>query len=68
MHPVHMKKVNSDVAYDHIRKKILSGEFPPGYALMTEALSADIQVSRTPVREALHKLKAEGLVSISPRL
>lgn len=63
-----MKKVNSDVAYDFIRKKILSGEFPPGYALMTEALSVDIQVSRTPVREALHKLKAEGLVSISPRL
>lgn len=68
MHPAHMKKVNSDVAYDYIRKKILNGEFPPGYALMTEALSADIQVSRTPVREALHKLKAEGLVSISPRL
>jgi DNA-binding GntR family transcriptional regulator len=63
-----MKKVNSDVAYDYIRKKILGGEFPPGFALMTEALSAEIKVSRTPVREALHKLKAEGLVSISPRL
>lgn len=63
-----MKKVNSDVAYDYIRKKILSGEFPPGHALLTEALSAEIKVSRTPVREALHKLKAEGLVSISPRL
>jgi DNA-binding GntR family transcriptional regulator len=63
-----MKKVNSDVAYDYIRKKILSGEYPPGYALMTEALSIENEVSRTPVREALHKLKAEGLVSISPRL
>ncbi len=63
-----MKKVNSDVAYDYIRKKIVSGEYPPGSSLMTEALSADIKVSRTPVREALHKLKAEGLVSISPRL
>lgn len=63
-----MKKVNSDVAYDYIRKKIVSGEYSPGSALMTEALSAEIKVSRTPVREALHKLKAEGLVSISPRL
>lgn len=68
LHPTYMKKVNSDVAYDYIRKKILSGEYPPGYALMTEALSIENEVSRTPVREALHKLKAEGLVSISPRL
>jgi len=63
-----MKKVNSDVAYEHIRKKILSGEYPLGYPLLTEALSAETKVSRTPVREALHKLKAEGLVTLSPRL
>ncbi|MBP7141229.1 MAG: GntR family transcriptional regulator [Opitutaceae bacterium] len=63
-----MKKVTSDVAYDYIRRKILGGDFPPGYALMTEALAEEIQVSRTPVRDALYKLKAEGLVSISPRL
>ncbi len=63
-----MKKVNSDVAYEYIRKRILSGEYPPGFALLTESLSAEIGVSRTPVREALHKLKADGLVSIRPRL
>ncbi|MDB6167590.1 MAG: GntR-family transcriptional regulator [Verrucomicrobia bacterium] len=63
-----MKKVNSDVAYDYIRKRILSGEYPPGHALMTEELSGVIGVSRTPVREALHKLKADGLVSIRARL
>jgi len=63
-----MKKVNSDVAYTFIRQKIISGEFPPGYPLMTEALSELTKVSRTPVREALHRLKAEGLVSIRPHL
>src|SRR6478735_6757018 len=63
-----MKKASSDIAYEYIRGKILGGTFPPGSALMTEALSVEIKVSRTPVREALHKLKAEGLVSISPRL
>ncbi len=63
-----MKKVNSDVAYDYIRKKIISGEYAPGNPLMTESLSSEIKVSRTPVREALYKLKGEGLVSISPRL
>ena len=63
-----MKKVNSDVAYDYIRKKILSGEFLPGYSLMTEVLSSDIGVSRTPIREALHSLKADGLVTIRAHL
>jgi DNA-binding GntR family transcriptional regulator len=63
-----MKRVNSDLAYDHIRKKILSGEYPPGHALMTEVLSDEIGVSRTPVRDALRKLETDGLVVIQPRL
>ncbi len=63
-----MKKASSDVAYEYIRKKILGGAFPPGHALVTAMLSIELKVSRTPVREALYKLKAEGLVSISPRL
>ncbi len=63
-----MKKVNSDVAYEAIRKKILKGEFPPGHPLQTEALSTLTKVSRTPVREALHRLESEGLVTIRPRL
>lgn len=63
-----MRNVNSDRAYNHIRKKILNGEYPPGSALMTEELSADIGVSRTPVRDALRQLESDGLVSIRPRL
>jgi DNA-binding GntR family transcriptional regulator len=63
-----MRKVNSEVAYEYIRKRILSGEYPPGCALMTEGLSAATGVSRTPVREALHRLQADGLVSIRARL
>ena len=60
--------VNSDRAYAHIRKRILNGEYPPGYVLMTEYLSEEIGVSRTPVREALQELRAEGLVTIQARL
>ena len=60
--------VNSDRAYAHIRKRILNGEYPPGQVLMTEYLSEEIGVSRTPVREALQELRAEGLVTIQPRL
>jgi DNA-binding GntR family transcriptional regulator len=62
-----MKKVTSEVAYDFIRKRIQTGEYPPGHSLVTEILSAEIGVSRTPVREALHRLAADGLVDIRPR-
>jgi len=63
-----MKKVNSDVAYEYIRKRILSGEYPPGRALMTESIAKDINISRTPVRDALRKLETDGLVTIRPHL
>jgi len=59
-----MKNVNTDVAYDYIRKRILSGEYPPGHPLLTETLAAEIKVSRTPVRDALRKLETDGLVTI----
>ncbi len=63
-----MKSVNTDVAYNYIRKKILCGEYPPGHALMTEMLASEIGVSRTPVRDALRKLETDGLVIIQPHL
>jgi DNA-binding GntR family transcriptional regulator len=46
----------------------LTGEFAPGQSLATKTLSADIGVSRTPVRDALRQLEADGLVTIQTRL
>ena len=63
-----MKGVNSDVAYDFIRKRILNGDYVPGQSLATIALAAEIGVSRTPVRDALRQLEADGLVTIQARL
>lgn len=63
-----MKNVNSDVAYDYIRKRILSGEYSAGHGLATNTLSEEIGVSRTPVRDALRQLEADGLVTITARL
>ncbi len=63
-----MKNVNSDIAYDYLRKRILSGEYAPGKALMTNVLAPEIGVSRTPIRDALRQLEADGLVTIQPRL
>ena len=60
--------VNSDRAYEYIRKRILSGEYRPGHHLMAKALSIELKISPTPVRDALRHLEADGLVTIRPRL
>jgi DNA-binding GntR family transcriptional regulator len=48
--------------YEYLKSSILSGHFTPGQKLTEEHLAKTIQVSRTPVREALHKLESEGLI------
>lgn len=50
-----------------IRERILAGTLVPGERLAEEKLSADLGVSRVPVREALRHLAAEGLVVLRPR-
>ncbi|MEO6828042.1 MAG: GntR family transcriptional regulator [Microbacteriaceae bacterium] len=51
-----------ELAYRSIRSQILSGEQAGGQWLRESELAASIGVSRTPVREALRQLAAEGLV------
>lgn len=51
-------------AYEAIRSSIASGDYPGGMHLRAADLAARIGVSRTPVREALRRLHAEGLVEI----
>jgi len=48
--------------YRILKKKILEGYFQPEKRLAEEALAGLLGVSRTPIREALHKLELEGLV------
>jgi len=49
-----------------LRERILGGEFRAGEQLRQDGLAADYGVSRIPVREALRRLEAEGLVVIEP--
>ena len=49
-----------------IEEAIVSGELEPGTVLRQEHLSAQFDVSRTPIREALRRLAALGLVSFVP--
>jgi DNA-binding GntR family transcriptional regulator len=55
-----------DMVYEVLREAILSGAFSPGERLRQEALATAIGVSRLPVRAALLRLDAEGLVEFSP--
>ena len=48
--------------YNHLKADVLAGRFNPGERLTEEHLARTMGVSRTPVREALHKLASEGLV------
>ena len=56
-----------DMVYDVLREAVLSGAFSPGERLRQEALATAIGVSRLPVRAALVRLEAEGLVEFHPR-
>jgi DNA-binding GntR family transcriptional regulator len=53
--------------YDHLRVEILEGELEPGTELAEVALSEQLGVSRGPIREAIGRLAAEGLVEVRPR-
>lgn len=56
-----------DVVFNTLRQAILTGELKPGERLMEIHLADRLGVSRTPVREAIHKLELEGLVTMIPR-
>jgi DNA-binding GntR family transcriptional regulator len=47
-----------------IRDKILTGGYAPGTALLQDSIAAEFGVSKIPVREALVRLRAEGLIDI----
>lgn len=49
-----------------IHQRIISGEFSAGTWLRQETLAAIFTVSRTPIREALRKLQAEGILRVEP--
>jgi DNA-binding GntR family transcriptional regulator len=53
--------------YDHLREEILGGHLKPGAELAEVALSEQLGVSRGPLREAIGRLAAEGLVTVRPR-
>ena len=56
-----------ELVFTTLKKAIIKGELQPGDRLMELQLAEKMGVSRTPIREAIHKLSREGLVTLIPR-
>ena len=57
----------TEVLYTSLRERVLSGVFPPGSELRQELIAKQFGVSRVPLREAMNRLQAEGLIVRRPR-
>ncbi|HKQ42018.1 MAG TPA: GntR family transcriptional regulator [Pseudonocardia sp.] len=53
----------SQVAYEHLREGITRGAYGPGYRLVLDQLARELRMSVVPVREAIRRLEAEGVVT-----
>ena len=67
---VTMRKIKKNTmknqAYEIIRKKILNQSYIPGEKISIASLTEELQISNTPIREALSMLEEHGLVEITP--
>ncbi|MCD2256038.1 GntR family transcriptional regulator [Agrilactobacillus fermenti] len=54
-------------AYQEIIKRILRAEYVPGEKISEKSLEADLQLGRTPIREALIQLRKDGLIEVIPQ-
>ena len=54
-------------AYNYIKEAIVLGRFEPGTRLTEEYLAKELQLSRTPIREALKQLESDGLIVAQKR-
>jgi len=57
----------ADRAYHELRDRIVTLRLPPGTALREDALMREMDVGRTPLREAVKRLALEDLVAVQPR-
>ena len=57
----------SQRVYEHLREEILADHLLPGTELSEVALSKELAISRGPIREAMGRLSAEGLITMRPR-
>lgn len=55
----------SEKVYRHLHERIVSGQYDAGYRLVLDKIARELDVSPVPVREAVRRLEAEGLVTFT---
>lgn len=65
--PLAPRKTLTDLVCERIRDDIVNGLFKPGEIISTGQIARDLKISSMPVRAALTRLEAEGLVLIAPQ-
>jgi len=56
-----------ETAYREIKLRILQNKYPGGFQILEDTLAQELQMSRTPLKEALVRCQNEGLIEILPR-
>jgi len=70
-HPVKLNKINDmqllkDKVYETIRQNIIDLNLYPGEQLTEQRLSDELGVSKSPIRDAIHRLEQQGLICVVP--
>jgi DNA-binding GntR family transcriptional regulator len=63
---VEPRQTKQQMLYTALRERILSGAYGPGFRVVIDAIAEEFEVSALPVREAIRRLEAEGLVVYRP--
>ena len=64
--PAAGRQTKQQMAYETIRDRIVRGVYGPGYRVVIDSLASELSVSALPVREAIRRLEAEGLLVYRP--
>lgn len=67
MQPFSRPKSLTELVAEHLRAAIVGGDLDLGSHLSEARIAKDLNVSRTPVREAINRLEMEGLLTIEPQ-
>jgi DNA-binding GntR family transcriptional regulator len=67
LHPRGTPQTSAATAYSTIKHRILNSAYSPGATVTVQSLAVELKISRTPLREALVRLKEERLVELIPR-
>jgi len=62
-----MKPTDAEKAYSQIKGKIVTTKMSPGSVISEAQLIEELNLGRTPIREAIKQLQAENLVTVTPR-